>query len=59
MTRHADRGEQLLSYAADVGDDGKINTVGLNPNYFFAHDATALQAVFNAITDRIATRLTH
>ncbi len=56
---HADRGEQLLSYAADVGDDGKINTVGLNPNYFFAHDATALQAVFNAITDRIATRLTH
>ena len=54
-----DRGEQLLSYAADVGDDGKINTVGLNPNYFWAHDAAALQAVFTAITDRIATRLTH
>jgi hypothetical protein len=55
-----DYGEQLLSYAADVGDDGKINTVGLNPDYFYydPHDISqSLTSIFQAITDQIATRL--
>ena len=57
----SDWGEQLLSYAADIGDDGKINTPAgtLNPNYFYAPDATALHDIFQQISDRIATRLTH
>ena len=36
-----DRGEQLLSFAADIGEDGKVDTVGLHPNYFWTHDAAA------------------
>ncbi len=53
----ADRGEQLLSYAADIGDDGKINSVGLNTDYFWTHDASTLTAIFDEISGRIATRL--
>ena len=54
-------GEQLLNYAADIGDDGKINTPAgtLNPNYFFAPSANDLVTIFNTISQRIATRLTH
>jgi hypothetical protein len=55
-----DYGEQLLNYAADVGDDGKINTVGLNPNYFYYNPADVSQTlsdIFTAITNQIATRL--
>jgi purine-nucleoside phosphorylase len=54
-------GEQLLNYAADIGDDGKIDTgTGLlNSDYFYAHDATALSQIFKTISDRISTRLTH
>jgi hypothetical protein len=54
-------GEQLLNYAADIGDDAKIDTPDgtLNSDYFFAHDATALAQIFKTISDRIATRLTH
>lgn len=53
-------GEQLMNYAADIGDDGKINTTsGLNPNYFYAPNATQLQNIFTTIYNRIATRLTH
>jgi hypothetical protein len=55
----ANRGEQLLSYAADIGDDGLVNAVGLHPNYFWTHDAAALDSIFTAISDRIATRLSH
>jgi len=53
-------GEQLLNYAADIGDDGKIDTPAgtLNSDYFFAHDATALGKIFQTISTRIATRLT-
>ncbi len=55
-----DYGEQLLSYAADIGDDGKINTVGLHPNYFYfdpSDISQSLTAIFSAITDQIATRI--
>jgi hypothetical protein len=54
-------GEQLLNYAADIGDNAKIDTPSgsLNSDYFFAHDATALATIFKTISDRIATRLTH
>jgi hypothetical protein len=53
-------GEQLLNYAADLGDDGKIDTPAgtLNSDYFYAHDATALAKIFQTISTRIATRLT-
>jgi hypothetical protein len=53
-------GEQLLNYAADIGDDGKINSVGLNPDYFYydpANVSQSLSSIFSAITDQIATRL--
>jgi Flp pilus assembly protein TadG len=54
-------GEQLLNYAADIGDDGKVNTPAgtLNSNYFYAPNATQLGTIFTTITQRIATRLTH
>ena len=57
----ASSGEQLLNFAADIGDDGIVNTgAGLrNPDYFYAHDATALAEIFQTISNRIATRLTH
>jgi hypothetical protein len=57
----ASSGEQLLNYAADIGDDGKINTLEgqRNSDYFYAHNATALAQIFQTISDRIATRLTH
>jgi hypothetical protein len=55
------RAEQLLNYAADIGDNGKIDTGpgARNPDYFYAHDATALATIFQTISDQIATRLTH
>lgn len=55
-----DYGEQLLSYAADIGDDGKLNTVGLHPNYFYYDPSDISQSltdIFSAITDQIATRI--
>ena len=54
-------GEMLLNYAADIGDDGKIDTPNseFNSDYFYAHDATALANIFQTISDRISTRLTH
>ena len=55
-----DYGEQLLSYAADIGDDGKLNTVGLHPNYFYydpSDISQSLTSIFPAITDQIATRI--
>ncbi len=50
-------GEQLLTYAADIGDNGKIDTVGLNPNYFYTDNSGTLSSIFDAITNQIATRL--
>jgi hypothetical protein len=57
---NSNMGEQLLNYAADIGDDAKVNTPlnQLNSDYFFAPDAAALQAIFKTINDRIATRIT-
>jgi hypothetical protein len=54
-------GEQLLNYAADIGDDAKIDTPAnqLNSDYFYAHTAADLAMIFQTISDRIATRLTH
>jgi len=54
-------GEQLLNYAADIGDNALVDTGSgqLNSDYFYAHDATALATIFHTISDRIATRLTH
>ncbi len=54
-----DYGEQLLNYAADMGDNGKLDTpVGvLNPNYFYTSNAGTLEAIFQAITNQIATRI--
>jgi hypothetical protein len=53
-------GQQLLNYAADIGDDAKIDTPAgqLNSDYFFAPNASALQGIFTTINDRIATRIT-
>jgi hypothetical protein len=55
------KAEQLLNYAADIGDDGKVNTPAgqKNANYFYAPDATQLDSIFTTIAQRIATRLTH
>jgi hypothetical protein len=53
-----DRGEQLLNYAADIGDNGKVEG-GINTNYFWTHDATTLKSIFDEISSRIATRLAH
>lgn len=55
------KGEQLLNYAADIGDDGKVNTPAgtANPDYFYAPNLTQLNQIFATITQRIATRLTH
>ncbi len=57
----ASAGEQLLNYAADIGDDGKIDTGAgqANTDYFYAPNGAALQQVFKTISDRISTRLTH
>ncbi len=57
----ASSGEQLLNYAADIGDDGKVDTgAGLrNSDYFYAHTAADLSQIFQTISDRISTRLTH
>lgn len=63
-------GEALLNYAADMGDNGKvdypctypISINKCNPNYFYydpTQIGTSLDDIFKAITDRIATRLTH
>jgi hypothetical protein len=54
-------GEMLLNYAADIGDDGKIDTPNnqFNSDYFYAHDASSLNQIFQTISDRISTRLTH
>ena len=54
-----DYGEQLLNYAADIGDNGRLDTpVGvLNPNYFYTDNAGTLDAIFSAITNQIATRI--
>jgi hypothetical protein len=54
-------GEQLLNYAADIGDDGKVDTPNgqLNSDYFYAHTAADLAQIFQTISDRISTRLTH
>jgi hypothetical protein len=55
----SDYGEQMLNYAADIGDNGKLDTpVGqLNPNYFYTDNAGTLDAIFQAITNQIATRI--
>lgn len=57
---NSNMGEQLLNYAADIGDNAKVDTPegSLNSDYFFAPDATALNAIFQTINDRIATRIT-
>jgi hypothetical protein len=63
-------GEALLNYAADMGDDGKLQypctypvaVNKCNPDYFYYNPAnigTSLDDIFKAISDRIATRLTH
>jgi hypothetical protein len=54
-----DYGEQLLNYAADVGDNGKLDTASgtLNANYFYTDNVNTLNAIFTAITNEIATRL--
>lgn len=59
-------GERLLRYMAAVGDDGDrvTNPCALAPsavscgNYYFAPEASALDAVFQDIAQRIFTRLT-
>jgi hypothetical protein len=48
-----DAGQQLLLYAANTGD-GDIGDAGL---YFYAPDTTQLRAIFQAIADNIAIRL--
>jgi hypothetical protein len=62
-----DLGEQLLRYAASVGDDGDPTTdpcaaaaVGDDcGNYYFSPSGSGLLEVFEAIASRIFTRLTH
>jgi hypothetical protein len=54
----SDWGEQLLKYAADVGDDGLVNDTSAN-NYFYAPNTAALTDIFTKIAERIATRLSH
>jgi hypothetical protein len=61
-----DLGEQLLRYAAAVGDDGDAATDPCNGvsagrdcgNYYFAPTGAGLLRVFEAIASRIFTRLT-
>ena len=60
VTTPNNSGQQLLNYAADIGDDALLDTPAgqLNSDYFFAPDAAALQGIFTTINDRIATRIT-
>ncbi len=60
-------GEALLNYAADMGDNGKIDysctppyvLTPCNPDYFYTDNSSTLDLIFQSISDRIATRLTH
>jgi len=63
----ADAGEQLMRYAAAVGDDGDPTTdlcaaagVGVDcGNYYYSPTGSGLLEVFEAIASRIFTRITH
>jgi hypothetical protein len=63
----ADAGERLLRYIAAIGDDGNPATDDCSGaplgescgNYFFAQEGLDLEEIFEAIADRIFTRITH